>query len=193
MLKGAAPPQYCQRKVLRRISHESHDLARCSYCKITSRAKRVQQSTLNCKRSELETINCDVVALAHLHFSSACASVQTRCASLLSRCPFRPLFPALYERGRIWSLSRAPFAYLSGRWVTYHLQARRKACTTRAKPSLTASPPRSLHSPRSPLHSASEGALPQLGEKGASQDFPRVARSCTLLEMGTFPFLVSVR
>ena len=50
-------------------------------------------------------------------------------------------------------------AYLSGRCVTCHLQARRKACTTRAQPSLTASPPRSLHSPRSPLRSASEGAL----------------------------------
>ena len=42
-------------KGLRRIFHESHDLARCSYCKITSRAKRVQQSTFNCKRSELTT------------------------------------------------------------------------------------------------------------------------------------------
>ena len=41
---------------------------------------------------------------AHLHFSSACASMQTRCASPL------PLL--------------APFALLSGRWVTCHLQAR---------------------------------------------------------------------
>ena len=36
------------------------------------------------------------------------------------------------------SLSRV-FAYLSGRWVTCHLQARRQACTARVKPSFCAS------------------------------------------------------
>ena len=41
--------------------------------KIISWAKRVRQSTLNCKRSGLRTINCDIVALAHFHASSASA------------------------------------------------------------------------------------------------------------------------
>ena len=70
-----------------------------------------------------------------------------------------PLAKPLRLWGAKWEWPQPPspphrhclsIAYLSGRCVTCHLQARRKACTTRAQPSLTATPPRSLHSPLVP-------------------------------------------
>ena len=71
-------------------------------------------------------------AAAPQDFKDARPFVPLVSLSLPSLCPFSHVFDVLV----VLESSRVS-AYLSGRWVTCHLQARRKACTARVKRSET--------------------------------------------------------